>query len=313
MKYLKRGFTLILILLVLFSIIGCSIKSNHVDGISPKEMARSIFPKSETSGSIDKFVEIYQDIIIKKKETLNLREKSEDFLLYNKENPSTKGVLLIHGLGASPNEVLPLGEYLYEKGFTVIGVRLSGHGEGLDALEDSTWEDWYNDVEFGLEVLKYLTEETHVVGVSTGGSLALMLAENTEFHELVVVAPAVVMKDWKVNYMWLFKHFKKYSARTLTEEEKITYDEAVPTQSVHELKKLINAEKKTLDKITEPVLIIQATQDPRVKNESAEYVYEHISTKNESKRIKWIESDKHVILAGDTQEEVFSNILGFLS
>ena len=39
-----------------------------------------------------------------------------------------KGVLLIHGYTGSPAELKPLGEYMRDKGYSVFGVRLPGHG-----------------------------------------------------------------------------------------------------------------------------------------------------------------------------------------
>jgi len=38
------------------------------------------------------------------------------------------GCLLVHGYTASAEEMLPLGEFLVKQGYTVLGVRLAGHG-----------------------------------------------------------------------------------------------------------------------------------------------------------------------------------------
>ena len=39
-----------------------------------------------------------------------------------------KGVLLIHGFTGLPAELLLMGQHLNKAGFTVLGVRLAGHG-----------------------------------------------------------------------------------------------------------------------------------------------------------------------------------------
>jgi carboxylesterase len=258
----------------------------------------------ELAGEMNTYFEL-------QKEAYKLREKSEPFLKMYYEHPSPKGVLLIHGLGASPNEMRELADLLEKEGYTVIGVRLAGHGEGLELLESTTWQDWYESVEYDYALLDYLTDETYVVGISTGSSLALVLASEKEFDGLITIAPAIVMKDWKLNFISLFKHFKRYSQREhLNDEEKITYDAAVPTESAYQLMKLIDIAKQRFGKVEEPILIMQATNDPRVKKESAQFVYNNVASAD--KELLWFESDKHVITSGPEKEKVFKEVIGFL-
>lgn len=262
------------------------------------------------------------------KEHYDLRENSKSFLLINQTLPSKKGVLLIHGLGASPNEMRELGDFLYSNGFSVLGVRLSGHGGNFEYLESSNWKNWYQDVEYSYNILEHLSDEVYVVGISTGATLGLMLAEKEEegingegeginrkeegIKGIVVIAPAIIMKDWKLKFISLIKYFVKSQKRILSEEEKATYNEFLPTKTLEQLMKLIKIDKTSLNKVNEPILIIQATNDPRVKKESAEYVYEHVGTAKDKKQITWIESDEHVIITGETKDEVFGDVLGFL-
>ncbi len=63
------------------------------------------------------------------------------------------GCLLLHGFTSMPEEMLPLGEYLAGKGFTVMGVRFTGHGTHPDDLLLTHWADWLVDVEDGLGML----------------------------------------------------------------------------------------------------------------------------------------------------------------
>ena len=50
---------------------------------------------------------------------------------------NSTGCLLIHGFTGAPTEMRPLGEYLAENGFSVLGVRLSGHGTRMADLKRS--------------------------------------------------------------------------------------------------------------------------------------------------------------------------------
>ena len=52
------------------------------------------------------------------------------------------GVLLCHGFTATPAEMLPLGQYLNEKGFTVACMRLAGHSTSPEDMARMTWQDW---------------------------------------------------------------------------------------------------------------------------------------------------------------------------
>ena len=60
------------------------------------------------------------------------------------------GVLLIHGLLASPAELRDYGRYLVKQGYTVLGIRLKGHGTSPYALREQSWEDWYGCVQRGV-------------------------------------------------------------------------------------------------------------------------------------------------------------------
>ena len=61
------------------------------------------------------------------------------------------GVLLIHGFTASPTELRPVGTYLHERGFTVLGARLTGHGTRLNDLRATARSDWEVSAHSALE------------------------------------------------------------------------------------------------------------------------------------------------------------------
>ena len=52
----------------------------------------------------------------------------------------SRGVLLIHGITGSPSEMKLLGEFLAEQGFSVLGVRLCGHGTSAGELKNTNWK-----------------------------------------------------------------------------------------------------------------------------------------------------------------------------
>lgn len=86
------------------------------------------------------------------------------------------GVMLIHGLTGTPNEMRLLGKALNRAGFTVYGMQLAGHcGDEKDLLA-TTWHDWYASVQRAAEKFRHDLDYFFVAGLSMGGVLALHLA-----------------------------------------------------------------------------------------------------------------------------------------
>ncbi|MHA2096126.1 MAG: alpha/beta hydrolase, partial [Candidatus Hodarchaeales archaeon] len=67
---------------------------------------------------------------------------------------SNVGVLLTHGLTASPTEMLSLGKFIHKNGFSVHGVCLAGHGSNYRDLPQYSYLDWINSCTEGLKLLK---------------------------------------------------------------------------------------------------------------------------------------------------------------
>ena len=89
-----------------------------------------------------------------------------------------------------------MGKYLQERGFTVLGVRLAGHGTTAEDMSHMTDEDWMDSVRDGYAVLAGCTESISVVGHSMGGLFALLLAAEEQVSRIVTLAaPIVIAKD----------------------------------------------------------------------------------------------------------------------
>ena len=84
------------------------------------------------------------------------------------------GVLLVHGYTGAPAEMRMLGNFLQAKGgYTVLGVCLAGHCTTVEALEQTTWPDWYEAVEDGVKALHSHCRHIYIAGQSMGGLLAI--------------------------------------------------------------------------------------------------------------------------------------------
>lgn len=231
---------------------------------------------------------------------------NEGFVLGN----GSIGVVLTHGLGASPYEVRGLAEYLSKRNITVYAVRLSGHGTSLEDLNTKTWDDWYDDYSNAYKTMKPLKQKIFVGGMSLGGELALELAEKEDVTGVVALAPSLILDDKKSSYAWVIKYFTKYSSRDIPEERKPYYYDRFSVSSVAEAVKFSNLIIKDLSRINEPILIMQYTNDTRVDVKSSQIVYDSVSS--QKKELVWINGTGHVFLLDDGKEKYFEKIYEFI-
>jgi carboxylesterase len=100
-----------------------------------------------------------------------------EFLLEGTGDKARTGVLLVHGLTGTPNEMRLLAKGLHRAGFTVYAVQLAGHCGTVDDLVATRWQDWYASVLAGAERLARRVDRLVVGGLSMGSVLSLALAE----------------------------------------------------------------------------------------------------------------------------------------
>ncbi len=101
---------------------------------------------------------------------------SREFSLPGKGANGRTGVLLVHGLAGTPNEMRQLGRSLQGAGFEVDGVQLAGHCGTLDDLVATHWPDWVASVHAAAERLRARVDRMVVMGLSMGAVLSLELA-----------------------------------------------------------------------------------------------------------------------------------------
>lgn len=232
---------------------------------------------------------------------------NEAFILGNN---SEIGVLLAHGFEASPHEVKELARYLADRNITVYAVRLKGHGTDIKELDNSKWQDWYNDYGDGYSQLSKKTRKVFVAGHSLGGSLALYLAEQKDTAGVISLASPIELKDQRAKYAWLIKYFKKYEERNIkAEENKYNYGK-FSAAGVEQLEDFIKIYKKDLPKINEPILIIQLSNDTRIDSNSASYIYNNVKSKD--KKIIIINATGHSLVEGLHEKMVYEEVYNFV-
>ena len=71
------------------------------------------------------------------------------------DNP-VGGVLLMHGLSDAPYSLRTYGQRLHAEGYTVVWLRVPGHGTSPSALANIAWQDWIAAVQVAMQGLRDL-------------------------------------------------------------------------------------------------------------------------------------------------------------
>lgn len=234
-----------------------------------------------------------------------------------------RGVILVHGYMAAPEEIQPLSDYLYQNGYSVYGVRLKGHGTAPEDLALQDWHAWYASVNRAYIIMKNTVKAFAVAGFSTGAGLALLQAANKPGRIAGVISinsPARLV-DSQAKYSRLvvaWNRFlsgfgitrgKKEFIANVPENPDINYSRN-PIRGVYELEQLMKYVTTRLPDVTCPVLVIQGSDDPVVNPESGMDIFKALGSVD--KQLVPIWADHQGILCGSESDAVKEKVLEFL-
>jgi len=225
------------------------------------------------------------------------------------------GILLMHGLTATPSEVRGFAERLRDLEFTVAGPMLPGHGTNPDALNLTGWPDWLAE---GTRVYKQLQEtcdHVFVGGESTGAAIALYMA--TQFPKiagLLTYAPAI-----KLNLSWQDVIKMRVAAPFIPSVPKGSIDVSEkwqgypvnPLKAGMSLVKLGKVLTQRLGRIHQPVLVMQGRLDTTVHPSAGDIIISGI--RSQLKEHYWMEQSSHVILLDRELDEVTKLTVNFIN
>ncbi len=225
-----------------------------------------------------------------------------------------KGCLLIHGFTGGPYEVEPLAEFLREHtDWEIVVPTLPGHGEVLE-LRGVKHTEWIEHAEEQLQELNQKCDEIYVVGFSMGGLIASYLSVKYNVKKLVLLSAAARYLNVKQLFKDVADLVREGVNGSIAENELYRrYKNKIsqtPILSAYEFRKVVGMVRPILKNVDIPTFIAQGENDGIVPPQSAQYIYERISS--DKKDLYFSPKAKHLICHSDENEELFRNILKFL-
>lgn len=227
-----------------------------------------------------------------------------------------RGVLLIHGFTGTPAQMLPLGRALNRDGYTALGVLLPGHGTTIEDMEGRAWRDWLGASREAFARLSERCDDVCVLGLSMGGILALILAEELPVRAAVSISSPLRIRS-RLAYLspvaapfLRYRAWRKKPSNSPEEKENEFYVgySSTPVRKVPDLLRLIGIAERGLASIQCPLLIVQPQKDRTVRLDSPDLIYAG-AVNSVHKEMLRLENSKHVC----TVEPEFDKLYGAIS
>ncbi len=210
------------------------------------------------------------------------------------------GILLLHGFTGSAAHMRLIGEALNEQGFTVQGIQLPGHGTRMEDMQNVNWQAWLQASKEAFLSLKERCKMVSVAGLSMGGILTLLLAEQMPVTAAIPLSAPLAVKNKLAPLARLASPFmpvtywKSDPAREALLDQRYDYGyPGFPTTSVGDLMHLIRLARQNLFAITCPVLVVQSHADETIDPNSAQIILNGI--RSDKKAMLWLDDMPHVV------------------
>ncbi|MGB5219253.1 MAG: alpha/beta fold hydrolase [Smithella sp.] len=236
---------------------------------------------------------------------------------------SRKGIILVHGYMAAPEEIRPLADYLHQNGYNVYGVRLRGHGTAPEDLASRNWEKWYDSASRAYIIMKNSVKTFSIAGFSMGGGIALLQAANKpgRFAGVISINAPMKLKNIASKFSSFVVAWNTLLTKIHVDKLKMEFVENKPenpeinylrnpVRGAYELDKLMRFVENHLKKVVDPALVVQASGDPVVDAVSGQEIFDKLGS--QEKQLLRVDANHHGILRGKTADEVKKKVLEFL-
>jgi carboxylesterase len=189
---------------------------------------------------------------------------------FRREGRTGEAVVLFHGYTGHPGHCTPLGEALAEAGHTVVAPRLAGHTGNAEDMADVTWRDWMSSARSAAESVSE-HRRVHLVGLSMGGLLAILLARPLAAASITTVNAPILVRDTRMYLAPLARHFVEWvpAADIVVPDSQLDHLWAPTplhsTAAVAGLVAVVRHAWRAAGRLRRPSLVIQSRVDEAVR------------------------------------------------
>jgi len=230
---------------------------------------------------------------------------------------SETGILLIHGFTGSVAHMRPLGEVLSNRGYTVKGINLPGHAQDEQAMKASDWKQWLQASKEAVLDMKETCQRVAVCGLSMGGLLALLIAEQMKPDACIAISAPMAVKNRFMSFAGLAAPFYPRVVWRSQGQRHSGLDTAYvfgysgfPTKSAADLQRLMQLARQNLFAVNCPVLCVQSEADATIWAGSADYILGNVSS--ELRRKLWLKDVPHACTISKALPVIAETVDGFL-
>ena len=182
-----------------------------------------------------------------------------------------KGILLIHGFTGCVSHMRPLGDALADRGYTVMGINLPGHALTEEEMGQTGWSQWLQASRDALAKLRRQCDRVAVAGLSMGGDIALILAEEGLTDACAAISAPMATRNRWIHAAPFAAPFKPRVSWAPPTERHQKLDPAFdygysgfPTRKLIDLEYLMRKARRHLTRVRCPLLAVQSTGDRTV-------------------------------------------------
>ncbi|MDO8752956.1 MAG: alpha/beta fold hydrolase, partial [Anaerolineales bacterium] len=188
----------------------------------------------------------------------------------------------------------------------------------------SHWTDWIASVEDGYALLRGVTDNIYLIGLSMGGVLSLLMSTRLAQRVKGVVAMSTPYKlpdDPRLRHIeWISrivpfmpKSDEGPGAGWFDKEawkDHVSYPQN-PVRSIGELNRLLGEMRAALPKVEVPVLLIHSHDDKYIPPESLEMIYADLTSASDKTKL-YITGSGHVVTRDAARHQVFELARDFI-
>lgn len=245
---------------------------------------------------------------------------AEPFLFLG--DPSKPACLLIHGFTGTPKEMRWMGEFLNQQGYTCLGIRLAGHATHPEDMIRSNWTDWTASVEDGYHLLRGISSDIFLVGLSMGGILSLLMSTKLDVRGVVAMStPYKLPDDPRLRHIDWISKIVAYMPKSDEVpgsswfdkdawKDHISYPEN-PVRSIGQLNLLLGEMRAALPQLHVPVLLIHSEDDGYVLPANIELIYADLLNASDKTKL-FVTGSGHVVTRDAARQQAFQYALEFI-